>query len=326
VGISKRWIWSIGIALAFAISVMRRASAAGSAGDLGWVLDLAAAVGAAWGIRWGFRRLREKNMIENIPLSPIRSVAMGLTEINGRAIQEGMLLAPLSGTRCVYYRYLVEEERRGRRSREWVTVDQGASDTPFHVQDPTGRILVVPLGGEVMLGRDYRVIDRPTGLLSPRRRSTEWRIHPDDFVFVIGTVSKMHDVVAEQRQELLQRLQQVKKDPDAVQRFDLDGDGRINPQEWDGAVAVVKDELLREQVGRPAPGPLDNLYVGKGAVEDTFLISDRDEQSIARSLGWKAMGAVAAGGAGVLVMAGSILGRFGMTHSRWTFPWESLFR
>lgn len=312
--------------MAFAISLASHRSAAGPGGDLWWALDLAAAVAAGWGIRWGFRQLREKNMIENIPPSPVRSVAMGLTAINGRAIQEGTLLAPLSGTHCVYYRYLVEEERRGRHGREWVTVDQGASDTPFHVQDPTGRILIVPLGSEMLLGQDYRVIDRDTGLLSSRRRNTEWRIHPDDFVFVIGTVSKMHDVVAEQRQELLQRLQQTKRDPEAVKRFDLDGDGRINPQEWDGAVAVVKDELLREQVSRPAPGPLDDLYVGQGAVEDTFLISDRDEQSVARSLGWRALGAVAAGGVGFLVMAGSLLGRFGMTHSRWTFPWGSIFR
>lgn len=324
--IPKRWIWSIGIAVAFAISLASRRSAAGSRGDFLWALDLAAALGAGWGIRWGFRQLREKNMIENIPPSPIRSVAMGLTAINGQAIQEGALLGPLSRTPCVYYRFLVEEERSGRRGKEWVTVDQGASDTPFHVQDPTGRILIVPLGGEVMLGRDYRVIDRQTGLLSPRRRNTEWRIHPSDAVYVIGTVSKMHDMVSEERQELLRRLQETKKDPEAMKRFDRDGDGTVSSQEWDGAVAVVKDELLREHAGRPAADPLDDLYVGQGTVEDTFLIADRDPRSVASALGWRALGAVAAGGTGCLVMAGSLLGRFGMTHSRWTFPWGSIFR
>ncbi len=326
VSIPKRWIWSIFVALAFGITASKGLVATSAAGDLEWILDLTAAVAAAWAIRWGFRQLREKNMIENIPKSSIRSVAMGLAEITGQAVNEGTLPAPLSGTMCVYYRYLVEEERSsGRRGSEWVTIDQGESSSPFRVEDPTGRILINPLGGEAMLGRDYRDIARDGGWLSRRTRRTEWRIHPGDFVYVIGNVAKLHDIVADERLELQQRLQQIKKDPGTVKRFDLDGDGTINTQEWAGAVAVIKDEIFRDRVSRPAE-PQDNLCIGKGDVEDTFLISDRDERSVVRSLGWRAFGAVAAGGAGVVVMAASIVGRFGVLPVRWTFPWESLLR
>lgn len=326
VSIPRRWIWSICVVLVFGITTTKRLVATGPVGDLEWILDLAAAVAAAWAIRWGFRRLREKNMIENVPRSPIRSVAMGLAEITGQAVNEGALPAPLSGAMCVYYRYLVEEERRSGRSRSrWVTIDQGESSAPFRVEDPTGRILINPPGGEMMLGRDYRDISRDGGWLSRRTRRSEWRIHPGDFVYVIGSVAKLHNLVADERLDLQFHLQQIKKDPAALKRFDLDGDGTINTQEWAGAVAVTKDEVFRDRVSRPAE-PQENLCIGKGDAEDTFLISDRDERSLILSLGWRAFGSIAAGGAGFVVMASSILGRFGILPVRWTFPWESLLR
>jgi hypothetical protein len=43
-------------------------------------------------------------------------------------------------------------------------------------------------------------------------------------------------------------------------------------------------------------------------------------------LGWRALGAILGGGAGVMVMTVSVLGRFGIRPGGWTFPWESLWR
>ncbi len=311
--------------LAVTLSKGMIGSAAGR--DLEWILDLAAATGAGFLVRHGFRLLRKKNMIENVPSSPIRSVAMGLAEIKGKAPGRAVMPAPLSQTSCLYYRYLVEEERtRPKGGREWVTVDRGESNVPFQVEDPTGRILVNPDGADIMLGRDYQKIEREAGWLSRRKRYSEWRIDPGDFVYVIGTVSNLRDAIAADRAHLQERLQQVKRDAGAMKRFDLDGDGTIDPQEWAGAVAVVKDDLLRERLARPAAAPQDNLCLGKGDVEDTFIISDRDERSIASSFGWKALAAVLGGGAGALVMFISILGRFGVLPGHWTFPWEALVK
>ena len=93
---------------------------------------------------------------------------------------------------------------------------------------------------------------------------------------------------------------------------------------WAGAVAVVKDDLLREDLARKSGDPREDLVVGAGETESTFLISDRDERRIASLLGWKAFGSVLSGGAGALAMIASILGRFGAGAGGWTFPWESL--
>jgi hypothetical protein len=205
-----------------------------------------------------------------------------------------------------------------------VTIDQGESNVPFQVEDPTGRILVNPAGAELLLKRDYQKIERGEGWFGKRKRYSEWRIDPAEFVYVIGSVSKLRDMVADRRAVLQERLRQVKKDPKAVKRFDLDDNGTLDEREWAGAVAVVKDDLFREEVGRGAGDPRENLVIGAAELESTFVISDRDERNVTASLGWKAFGSVAAGGTGTLVMVVSILGRFGVTPGDWTFPWESL--
>ena len=322
-----RWIVPAVLAGVFAAMLSRGRLPFAAGGSLEWVLDLAAAAACGFLIRYGFRQLRKKNMVENVPSSPIRSVAMGLSEIQGRSPAAATLSAPLSGASCHYFRYRVEEERRsGKGGRQWVTVDRGESNVPFHVEDPTGRILVNPQGADILLKRDYRRIDRAEGWLGRRKRYSEWRIDPAEFVYVIGTVSKLRDAAAERRARLQERLREVKRDPAAIRRFDLDDSGTLDEREWAGAVAVVKDDLLREDLARKSGDPREDLVVGAGETESTFLISDRDERRIASLLGWKAFGSVLSGGAGALAMIASILGRFGAGAGGWTFPWESLLK
>src|SRR2546422_4995027 len=82
--------------------------------------DGLAAVGGAALIVAGFVFLRRKRLIENVPESRIRSVAMGFAEIEGVARKKCELAAPYSGIPCVYYRYLAEQERTsGRGGRSW---------------------------------------------------------------------------------------------------------------------------------------------------------------------------------------------------------------
>ena len=322
-----RWIGPAILAAVAAVTWSRGMFGSRSGGGLEWVLDLGVAAAGGFLIRYGFRQLREKNMIENVPASPIHSVAMGLAEIKGHAPAAAILTAPLSGAPCHYYRYQVDEERQsGRSGRQWVTVDQGKSNVPFRVEDSTGRILVNPEGADILLQRSYQRIERGAGWFAKRRRYREWRIDSGEFVYVLGTVSKLRDVVDDRRALLTEKLRRVKKTPETLKRFDLDGNGTLDEQEWAGAVAVVKDDLLREELARKADEPTDDLVMGKGELESTFVISDRDERSLAASLGWKAFGAVLGGGAAALLMTVSILGRFGIRPEGWTFPWESFFR
>jgi len=321
----RRWMLSAVLAAAFMLTLLKGSFPSVAGGGWEWLLDLAAAVAGGFLIRYGFLQLRKKNLIENVPSSPIRSVAMGLAEIKGRSPATATLAAPLSGAPCHYFRYQVEEERSTGKRREWVTVDQGKSNVPFPVEDATARILVNPEGADMLLKCDYERIERAEGWFGKRRRYREWRIDPAEFVYVIGTVSKLSDKIADRRTRLQEKLRQLKGNPEAMQRFNRDGNRQLDEAEWAGAVGSVKDDLLREELAEPPVEPAADLVVVAGDLEPTFVISDRDERSVAASLGLKAFGAVAFGGAIALAMSVSILGRFGVLPGGWTLPWESLF-
>ncbi len=59
------------------------------------------AILALW---YGFYLLRMKRSIENTPTSKIRSVAMGMVEVKGKAIRKHALVSPMTQTSCVFYR------------------------------------------------------------------------------------------------------------------------------------------------------------------------------------------------------------------------------
>ncbi len=322
-----RWIY------AGFVCLMLLASASGfvfpsahPAEHLGMVVDLFVALLGGGLAVYGFSLLHEKRAIENVPRSKIRSVAMGFAEITGAARETTPLTAPLSGLPCVYFRYLIEEERsEGRRGTEWVTIDKGDSPAPFHVEDETGAILVNPTGAEIVLRVGYRTVRRDEGLLSRRKRYTEWRIGPGERVCVVGTVRNVHDMVREQQARLTERLRDLKKDPAALARFDTDKNGSISSEEWDGAVRAVKDAMLREEVSRKPEKPEDDLVIGKGAQETTFVVADRSGDSVVRGLAIKSGLSLLVGPLVIVLMAASLLARLGLVSKTWAIHWESLF-
>ncbi|MFH1770987.1 MAG: hypothetical protein ABH828_05545 [archaeon] len=95
--------------------------------------------------------MKQKQMIENIPTSKIRSIAMGLVEIKGIAepFRKKLLKSPFSEKDCVYYRYTVEEYRSSGKNSRWVTIASGQSNDFFNLTDDTGTVLVDPKGAEV---------------------------------------------------------------------------------------------------------------------------------------------------------------------------------
>ncbi|MBX7143774.1 MAG: E3 ubiquitin ligase family protein [Oligoflexia bacterium] len=212
---------------------------------------LAAGIGIFF---WGFGVRRRYKTIESTPTSRVRSVAVGLVEIHGRAEIENMpLRSPFSQLDCVYYSYNVEERRKSGKRHTWVTIAKFQSSQPYRVRDETGSILILPKDAECTFRVDnnYRMsffsdaneesfkaglerIGIPHSNLFGERplRCSETYILPGDELFVLGTATPRSFSESSERNE-------------------------------------------------------DNLFIAKGSKGALFIMADRSEKELLSSLWWQ---------------------------------------
>lgn len=101
----------------------------------------------------GFRALRVRRLIENTPTSRIRSMAMGLVELNGQVATRSRVVAPFSGRPCAYWEIEIATRTGNNRNgtRQWSTVHRNRSGHPFYLRDDTGIAMIYPQGAECRL-------------------------------------------------------------------------------------------------------------------------------------------------------------------------------
>ncbi len=135
-----------------------------------------------------------------VPIAKLRSHIDALVTVRGRVVPRDTIASPLSGERCVYYRYLVEEWRAttvpmalGPASGGlWLLVERDEAICEFDLEDDTGRALVLPEESRVEVERAPRVqpIEVPRG-----QRASEVRIAGGDLVEVIGMAGEVADLL-----------------------------------------------------------------------------------------------------------------------------------
>jgi hypothetical protein len=188
---------------------------------LPWIGGVAA-IFALWG---SLSACRRKRLIDNLPVSKVHGVFIGLVELKGAVKCEQPLESYLTGTACVYYTYTVEErwsrtvqetvsDSRGTRVEEhtetgWTTIDSRTEMAPFYLQDETGSLLVQPEGARI---EALSVLDTECTASSPLyyekgpampiansdglRRFTESAIPLQAPIFLVGPARERRDVVA----------------------------------------------------------------------------------------------------------------------------------
>src|SRR6266853_5234811 len=126
--------------------------------QLGW-LGIAALLGVYSGIylfRRGFLMLQHKRLIQNTPLSKIRSASMGLVEVSGMAKGPQTIRAGITGEPCYYYRARAWQESESGDKGEWKQVADETVGIPFFVDDGTGKMLIFPQGARLDVHRNFR--------------------------------------------------------------------------------------------------------------------------------------------------------------------------
>lgn len=219
------------------------------------VLSMAAAVGCFYlFLRW----LNRARLMADTPTAAIRSAAQGYVELEGiaRLMDGDPVVSPLSGERCVWYRYTVEH--RDEDERRWRTVASGLSDSIFHLDDGTGRCIVDPEGATILPSvrlswrgqlswpgaapLDTSFWDRY--LQSGPYRYTEHRLQEGDPLYATGQFVALGGTGEASPSEAVRDLLSCwKRDRrELLRRFDADRDGEISPEEWE----MARQEAERE--------------------------------------------------------------------------------
>jgi hypothetical protein len=218
----------------------------------------------------GFRDLTRLRLIENTPTARIRSMAMGLVEVNGVVEGRSTVRAPFSGRPCAYWQ--VEVAVRNGRRHSWSTIHRRSSGQPFFLRDDTGVALVYPQGAECHI--PHAVEETAHGLMLPpcyadymkenglwmrpvaglsTMRFRERMLEGGERVYVLGTAVPRAQVLT-------------------VSELQLEATGTED----------VRAERIRSR---------DAEVVGtirRGQHEKTFLISHQSERSLTTQLRWKA--------------------------------------
>lgn len=277
-----------------------------------------------WSFFWGFKRLRRKRRIENVPTSTVRGLALGLVELIGKAKKNKHLISPLTRTECIFYRYTIERYERRGKSSSWVTVAKGDSCfSPFWLDDGTGKMLVFPKGAEIILPRDYEfstqwgrslsnnLIDflesshiRYKGVFGNRYplRFREWYVCENEDIYVLGTAQKQHDPLGDHQNKLVRRLDELKGNAAKMQEIDINKDGKVSVEEWDRAVAKVEQELLEEELKTSSVDNATDVIITKGEMDDLFIMSDHSEKELVKKLSWQSCLGIFGGAALSLVL------------------------
>lgn len=246
---------------------------------------LQARPGPAWAIGFGallatglygwLRALGTSRTITDTPTSRIASAAQGYVELHGRGrpLDGTPLRSPVNGLPVLWYR--VRTERRDSDGK-WRHVSTDESDASFLIEDPSGVCAVDPEGADLLVRRceTFRIEDH---------RYTQWCLITGDRIYALGEFTTLGSVspdfdIARQMRELLDHWKSDRKQ--LLARFDLDGNGEIDLQEWELARQQARREVIktRDEV-MAAP---EAHVLRKPGANRLFLISDLDPADLAR--------------------------------------------
>ena len=263
--------WGNSTLMAMNVFALLVAKVAGG-GRLAWLLAFALICCnglAAWA-----GNTRRQRIIHDVPTSHIASAAQGYVELFGHIDPQlnVSLLAELSQTPCVWYRYQVEEKDT---DEDWRIVDTGCSDQSFVLRDASGSCDIDPQGAEITTAHKdvWTEYDR---------RYTEYLLLADDELYALGNfTTRMPDTSTKTfRREVSELLANWKNQrADLHRRFDQNQDGEIDLQEWENARLAAAAEIKRQHLARATEAPRHQLSKPR---QQPYLLSNLGHQPLSQ--------------------------------------------
>ena len=209
----------------------------------------------------GFRVYWKFRVLDNVPLTAIRGLAMGFVRVRGRATGDEVLNSPVTNQPCYYYKLQVEKWNIDKSENKgwWAPWRRESDAVPFYLEDETGKVLVYPRGAELDLARSARtVIDGELPEKLGGRMSSEAMADASDANL-----------------ELLRGMAMLGSHSEAG-RYLLTEHAIFAGADYDLAGSCFSNPLSK--------GEGDRNLVKKGTADATFVISDRQSDDVTRRL------------------------------------------
>lgn len=245
-------------------------------------------------------RLKTARVIEDTPTSKIRSAHQGYVELVGFAKTgpEQILLSALTQTPCLWYRYNIERYESSGKNSSWRSIESKTSDQAFTLNDGSGDCYVMPSRANVSTVRKRRWQGNsrhPTtisgsSIFSKRYRYTEELLCADDLLYVIGLFETRHppSPIAVRDAEMVKILSDWKQDYDKLtERFDRNGDGEIDIQEWELVRAEAQRKADRQQRSTVPLNPVHTISYSPSR-RQPYIIASSEPESLSRRYRWQA--------------------------------------
>jgi len=215
----------------------------------------------------GIKLSKQKRLIENIPTSKIRSLAMGLVEIYGEVVlaYKEILKSPFSNKDCVYYSYTIEEYRSSGKSSSWVTVDAGRKEQPFYLKDDTSGVLIDSKGATINISRDFEFDTTGFGKKTP-----------DTIINFLNSKGMTHKTLFGFGNKTMRYKEHFIAPKDKIYIL---GTAADNP--------FVEDGTAKDNV--------EDVMIQKGKNEKIYYISDKPENTLLKEMKWKVLGYMVGG-------------------------------
>ena len=289
----------------------------------------------------GFKELKSKRIIQDIPTSKISTGSVGTNvEIKGKIFIESDLLknGPISNKPCAFYSLEIQKLVKTKNSSHWKSIDHIYSDKGFFVDDDSGALAFVYVKGANIKRRgspdEFQISsnnfdEMPSNLINEltlnsnkikrfkikttswffagRYRFLEWRFSPGEQVYVLGYAESGLKIAKKERLKLkyfMKGKKIVETDRKLKDRFDINQDGLLSPDELERGAKAVGQKLQKKYEPKKVKQtkPQPKLIFQKKA-SAPFYISNMHEMELVKSMGWIATGKI---WGGPIISIGSI--------------------
>ncbi len=290
-----------------------------------------AAVGAVMGIVWfikGFKELKVKRTIQNIPTCKINTGAIGTdVEVKGFVVanKDQLVTAPISNKKCALYHLEIQELRRNKNSTYWATIDKFFSEEGFYLDDDSGaNALVLVDGAEIKRdGKvdDYRVsssnfdslppaldtalrankkklkkfkMKKSSWFFSRDHRFLEWCFMPDEYIYVLGFAESGVKVKKSKKPKMkyyLKAKKAIQENEKLKKRFDTNQDGKLDFEELERGARIVAQRMADKFDKEKVEDLISKTkMIFKKNKPHPFIISNREEEDLVKHLSrWSAL-------------------------------------